>query len=502
MEAGMATAPAARGQREQRVSQHEQGKHGPRGGLARLMVPLTLVLFISNLDATVVSTAVAAIGRSLHDTAGAPWIATAYLLTSAVTTLVLGKLGDIYGRKPVLQFSIAVFLIGSVLCGTAHSMLLLVLFRGLQGVGGGGLNSLVMAITGDVVPARQRSKYQAVLGIVAIVALIAGPLLGGLFTDDLSWRWIFYLNIPVGIAALAAVTVFLHLPAPAAGTERGTGRRRVDSAGALLATVFTAAVLLTATWGGSAHAWGSPLILALIAVSLAALAGYLIAERRAAEPLTPLHLFRSAVFTISAAQFLMATMVLFVAMLYIPGFLQAVQHKSAFTAGLYVIPLLIGLIVATAVAGPLIAKTGRYKFYPVIGAVLTGASMAALCLAGAGSPAWTIIVPLVFAGAGVGLFVQVALLAGQNAAEYRDLGAATGALNFFKSVGGACGAAVFGAILTHTLPGGTVSAYHAVFGWTVPFMAVAFILALIMPEKPLSEEMIQVAEGKAEAPEY
>src|ERR1700761_2418407 len=184
-----------------------------------LMGPLMLVLFIANLDATVVSTAIPAIGRSLHDAAGDSWIATAYLLTSAVTTLVLGKLGDIYGRKPVFQFSIAVFLAGSVLCGTAHSLLWLVLFRGLQGIGGGGLNSLVMAIIGDVVPARQRSRYQDTPGILAPVARLAGQLLGGVFTDDLSWRWIFSLNIPVGIAALAAVAVFLHLPAPARAAE-------------------------------------------------------------------------------------------------------------------------------------------------------------------------------------------------------------------------------------------------------------------------------------------
>jgi MFS family permease len=248
--------------------------------------------------------------------------------------------------------------------------------------------------------------------------------------------------------------------------------------------------------------------MAIIGDVVLALAAYLAAERRAAEPLTPLHLFRSPAFAISAAQFLMATMVLFVAMLYIPAFLQAVQHKSAFTAGLYVIPLLVGLVVATAVAGPLIARTGRYKHYPVLGAVLTGASMWGLSLAGAGSPAWAVIVPLVFAGAGVGLFVQVSLLAGQNAAEYRDLGAATGALNFFKSVGGAFGAALFGAILAHALPGGpalpgqTVAAYQAVFAWTTPFMAIAFVLALLMPEKPLSREMIEIAEGKVEVPEY
>jgi EmrB/QacA subfamily drug resistance transporter len=468
----------------------------------RLMIPLMLVLFISNLDATVVATAIPSIGRSLHDLAGAPWIATAYLLTSAVTTLVLGKLGDMYGRKPVFQFSIAVFLAGSVLSGLAPGMVWLVLFRGLQGIGGGGLNSLVMAIIGDVVPARQRSRYQALLGTVATLALIAGPLAGGLFSEDLSWRWIFYINIPVGLAALVAVAAFLHLPAPVPVT-RVDGPRRVDGAGAALAAVFTTAALLAATWGGTSCAWGSPLILTLIGVSVASLAGYLAAERRAAEPLTPLSLFRSSVFSISVVQFLLATMVLFVAMLYVPSFLQTVQHKSAFTAGLYVIPLLVGLVAATAVAGPVIARTGRYKLYPVIGAILTGTSMGALSLIGADNGALAIVVPLIFAGAGIGLFVQVALLAGQNAVEHRHLGTATGALNFFKSVGGACGAALFGALLTHGLTAGhAVSAYQAVFAWTIPFMALALILAVLMPEKPLSDEMIDVAAGQAEAPEY
>jgi EmrB/QacA subfamily drug resistance transporter len=472
-----------------------RSQRAPRGVLA-LMVPLMLVLFISNLDATVVATAIPSIGRSLHDLAGAPWIATAYLLTSAVATLVLGKLGDSYGRKPVFQFSIAVFLAGSALCGTATSMLWLVVFRGLQGVGGGGLNSLVMAIIGDVVPARQRPKYQAMLGAVSTLALIAGPLLGGVFADELSWRWIFYLNLPVGIAALIAVAVFLHLPGPSAA-------RRVDVAGAGLATVFTTAALLAATWGGTSQAWDSPLILALIGVSVASLAAYLATERRAAEPLTPLSLFRSATFAICAAQFLMATMVLFTAMLYIPSFLQTVQHKSAFTAGLYVIPLLAGLVAATAVAGPVIARTGRYKIYPAIGAILTGASMAGLAAATAASSALAIIVPMVFGGAGIGLFVQVALLAGQNAVDHRHLGTATGTLNFFKSVGGACGAALFGAVLAHGLTSGAAAhAYQAVFAWTIPFMGLAFILAVIMPEQPLSEEMIEVAAGHAEVPEY
>ncbi|ACU74144.1 major facilitator superfamily MFS_1 [Catenulispora acidiphila DSM 44928] len=472
----------------------------PKRGLMLVMVPLMLVLFISNLDATVVATAIPTIGRDLGDVSGSSWIATAYLLTSAVTTLIFGKLGDMYGRKKIFQFSIVVFLVGSALSGAAGSMALLVLFRALQGIGGGGLNSLVMAITGDLIPARQRSKYQALVGIVATLALIAGPLLGGLFSDQLSWRWIFYLNIPIGVLALVAVATLLHLP-------RRTSSGRVDVAGGVLATVFTAAIMLFTTWGGTERPWGSPLILGLIALAVVSLIGYLLVERRAAEPITPLHLFRTGVFSISSAQFLIATMVLFVAMLYTPAFLQSVQHKTAFVAGLYVIPLLVGLVVATAVAGPVIARTGRYKIYPIIGAVLTGVSMFALTSADQHTATWALLVPLTFAGAGIGLFVQVALLAGQNAVDYKYLGVATGALNFFKSIGGAFGAALFGAILTGGLrdavgEGASAHAFQTVFAWTVPFMVLSLVLGLVMKEKPLSDEMREIAEGKAEAPEY
>ncbi len=465
-----------------------------------ILVPLMLVLFISSLDQTIVATALPTIGRDLHALTGAPWVATAYLLTSAITTLLFGKLGDMYGRKMIFQISIVVFLAGSALCGTAQSLLALVLFRGLQGIGGGGLNSLVQAITGDVVPARQRARYQAYLGIVATVALIAGPFLGGLFAQDLSWRWIFYINIPIGIAALAAVAAWLRLP-------RRAGSGRLDVAGGLLAAVVTTAVLLAATWGGTRYGWTSAPVLALLVTGVTALAAYLAVERRAAEPITPLHLFRNSIFTIASALFLLATMVLFVAMLYVPLFEQAVQHRSPFTAGLFDIPLLVGLVAATAVAGPRISRTGRYKLYPVVGAMLTGASVAGLSLAGQHTGAVAIAAAMVVAGAGIGFLVQVALLAGQNAVEHRYLGVATGALNFFKSIGGALGAAVFGAILAAALPAtpttaGYVPAFAAVFRWSVPFMALALVLALAMREKPLSEEMIEVAQGKAEVPEY
>jgi EmrB/QacA subfamily drug resistance transporter len=471
-------------------------------GIVLLLVPLMLVLFISNLDQTIVATALPTIGRDLHDTSDASWVVTAYLLTSAVTTLIFGKLGDMYGRKKIFQFSIAVFLIGSLLCGASASLAVLIGFRALQGIGGGGLNSLVQAIMGDLVPARQRSKYQAMTGLVATLALIAGPLLGGAFSEGLSWRWIFYLNLPIGLIAFATVAARLRLPRPAAPTGR------VDYAGSLLATVFTGAVLLLTSWGGNKYGWTSPVILGLLAAGVLALAVYVLVERRAAQPITPLRLFRSSVFNLAALQFFLATLVLFVAMLYVPAFLQTVQHKQAFTAGLYVIPLLVGLVAAAMVSGPVITKTGRYKIYPVAGAVLTGAAMYSLSHIDASTGSTALIIPLVLAGVGIGFFVQVSLLAGQNAAEHKDLGVATGTLNFFKSIGGALGAALFGAILNsalgHTSPTTAVEvhAFQTVFFWTVPFTALALAASLAMKEKPLSEEMIQVAAGEMEAPEY
>jgi EmrB/QacA subfamily drug resistance transporter len=459
----------------------------PRGLLV-VLVPLMLVLFIATLDQTIVATAIPGIGRALHDLTSAPWIATAYLLTSAVSTLILGKLGDMYGRKKVFQFSVIVFLIGSLLSGLAGSMPLLIVFRGLQGIGGGGLNSLVQAITGDLIPARQRARYQSYLGIVATLAIIAGPVLGGVFVDDLSWRWIFFINLPIGLIALVVIATRMRLPSR-------HSQRHADLPGGLLATVFTVAALLVTVWGGTRYGWGSGQIIGLIAVAAVALGTFLLAERHAAEPITPLHLFRSPVFSISAALFFLSTLVLFAAMLYVPLFMQEVHHYTAFAAGLFLIPLLVGLIGATGVSGALISRTGHYKVFPVIGAVLSGGGMAGVALSTA-APVWVLGLLLVVSGAGLGFFVQVSVLAGQNAVDYRFLGVATGALNFFKTLGGAFGAAIFGAILT------AEHSFAVLFGWTVPFMIVALLLALVMKEKPLSDEMIEVASGKVEVAEY
>ncbi|MFI9237467.1 MDR family MFS transporter [Streptomyces sp. NPDC053079] len=459
-----------------------------RGSTVVVMLPLMLALFVASLDQTIVTTALPPIARDLHGTAtDVPWIATAYLLTSAVSTLVFGKLGDMYGRKRIFQFSLSVFLCGSLLCATADSVPYLALCRALQGIGGGSIISLVMAVTGDLAAPRQRARHQALLGMVAALALVAGPLLGGAFADGLSWRWIFYVNLPIGAVAFVVVALRLHLPRPAEAAGR------VDVLGALVAAVFTTSVVLVTTWGGDRYAWGSPVILALIALGGASLVLYLFVERRAGDPITPLRLFRRPVFALASAQYLLVGMVLFAGMLYVPMFLQLVQRKSAFEAGLFVIPLLLGLVAAAALSGPVIARTGRYKFYPVTGAVLAGGAMALVSRAGPHTGALWLIVPLAVAGAGTGFFVQVALLAGQNTVGHEDVGAATAVLNFCRTLGGAFGTALFGAILAAGLhsprPGAAEStaAFHAVFGWTVPLMAVAFVLAFAMREEPLSE---------------
>ncbi len=465
-----------------------------------LLVPLMMVLFISTLDQTIVATTIPTIGDAFGAASSASWIATAYLLTSAITTLVFGKLGDMYGRKKIFQFSVVVFLIGSALCGVAPSMAVLIGFRALQGVGGGGLNSLVQAIAADLIPARRRAKYQAYLGIVATLGIIAGPLLGGLFADDLSWRWIFFVNLPIGVIALVVIGARLQLPVR-------RSKRSVDYLGALLATVFTTAILLASVWGGDTFAWTSAPMLGLIGLSVGGLVAYVICERRAAEPITPPHLFTSSIFTISTVLFFLSTMVLFVGMLYVPSFMQAVHGYSAFDAGLFLIPLIVGLIAAAAISGGRISKTGRYKRYPIAGSVLAAAGMGALGLVTAATPVWLLATLLVVVGVGLGCFVQVALLAGQNAVDGQDLGVATGTLNFAKTLGGAFGAAIFGAVLTAQLGGAGTAAsiaggYGTVFSWCVPAMGVALVLSLALREKPLSEQMVAVAAGEVDVPEY
>lgn len=471
----------------------------PRSKSLRVtMAALMLVLFIGTLDQTIVAAALGSIGQILGDAHWASWVATAYLLTSAVTTLLFGKLGDIVGRKSVLQASIAIFTLGSILCAFAPSMGWLVVFRAIQGLGGGGLSSLAMTVVGELVPARERARYQAVLGIVPALAIVLGPVLGGFIVEQLSWRWIFLINVPVGVVAIAMIAHGLNLP-------RYGGTRKLDLAGGLLATVFSSALLLGIS--GNGNAGNDPHV--LYTVSLLSLVTYLVVEYKARDPITPLSLFTNRIFVSAALLFFLATAVLFVGMLYVPMMLQQVFGYSPLAAGAAILPLLLGLIVATMITGSVVSRTGRYKIFPLIGACMAGASLIALGSITPSMPGWFAVTPLITMGLGLGFFIQVSVLAGQNAVTHAELGVATGTLNFFKTMGGAVGASVLGAVLARSMakmpeatPGYALNAYRAAFLCTSPVMAVAFLIALLMPEKPLSNEILLVAEGKVDVPEY
>lgn len=475
-------------------------RSSPEAAIQLLLLPLMMVLFISTLDQTIIATAIGRIGTALGDVADAPWVATSYLLTSAVTTLIFGKLGDMLGRKVMLQWSIAIFVAGSALCAASPSMFWLIAARALQGIGGGGLNSLVMAIVGDLVPPRERARHQATIGIVPAIAIVVGPVLGGLIVDHWSWTWIFLINVPLGALALWMISSRLHLP-----IARST--RRLDIGGASLAVLFTTCALLITTLAGTTFAWASWQIVGLGVVTVAALLAYVFVEHRAAEPITPLSLFGNSIFVISAALFFLSTAALFVGLLFVPLMLQSVFGHSAFVAGASIVPLLLGLIVASMVSGTLISKGARYRTFPIVGALLSGAGLGMLGFIRLDTSLWTVVLALVGLGSGLGLFIQVAVLAGQNAVAHRQLGVATGTLNFFKTMGGAAGAAVLGAVLAAGLAGAVtpvlaLAAFRHVFRDAATLMVSALLLAVFLREKPLSEEMVAVAEGRVDVPEY
>jgi EmrB/QacA subfamily drug resistance transporter len=468
--------------------------------LSAMLWPLMLVLFISTLDQTIIATALARMGEDLHDSINVSWVATAFLLTSAISTLIFGKLGDMKGRKKVLQVAIVLFVLGSVLCALAPTMLWLIGFRAFQGIGAGGLSSLVMAIVGDLVSARDRGRYQAMLGVVPALAIVVGPLLGGLIVDQWSWPWIFLINVPVGGLAFYLIAVRLRLPVRSIAHQ-------MDVSGALLATLFTVSFLLLMVQGGHAFAWGSWQALGLTAVSVIALSAYVQVQRFAAEPITPLRLFTNDIFSVSSALFFLSTATLFVGMLFVPLMLQNVFGLSALGAGSSIIALLSGLIGATMLTGTIISRTGRYKIFPILGALLSGLGLYLLGRLHVGTALWLIVLFLAVLGIGLGFFIQVVVVAGQNAVAYGDLGVATGALNFFKTLGGATGAAVFGAVLAPRMAHAAtaeamLAAFHSVFQGAMILMGLALVLALLLREKPLSPEMVAVAEGRVDVPEY
>ncbi|WP_225993907.1 MFS transporter [Actinomadura rudentiformis] len=423
----------------------EDGRSMPQGrDLYVILGALMLAMLLAALDQTIVSTALPTIVSDLGGLNHLSWVVTAYLLSSTASTPLWGKLGDQYGRKRLFQTSIVIFLIGSALCGVAQDMTQLIAFRAVQGLGGGGLMVLVVAIVGDVVPVRERGRYQGLFGAVFGVSSVCGPLLGGWFVDNLSWRWVFYINIPIGILTLIVIAAVLH-----AVSVRE--QHKIDYLGTLLIVGWAVGLVLMTTWGGTEYAWTSPQIIGLGAGSLVLIALWIYVELRATEPVMPPRLFTEAVFSQGSAISFVIGFAMFGAMTFIPIFLQVVHGVSPTMSGVHLLPMMLGMLVASIGSGQLISGTGRYKIYPVVGTPIVALGMW-LC-AGMDETTSTLSMSLRFAllGFGLGLVMQVLVIAVQNAVPYQDLGSATSGVTFFRQIGGSFGVAVFGSVFANQL---------------------------------------------------
>jgi EmrB/QacA subfamily drug resistance transporter len=488
---------------------------GPRQ-VRLVFCALMLALLLAALEQMIVATALPKIVGELHGLDKMSWAITAYLLTSTVGLPIYGKLGDLRGRKGVFQFAILVFVVGSALAGRAQTMDQLIAFRALQGVGAGGLMIGVQAIIADIVPPRDRGRFMGLIGGSFGLASVAGPLLGGYFTDHLSWRWCFYINVPFGLITMAVVAVVLKLPKP-------REKPRLDVVGSLLLAIVSVCLVLLTSWGGTEYAWGSGVILGLGAGAVAATALFLAAERHAAEPLIPLRLFRDPVFTITGLVGLVVGVALFGAASYLPTFLQMVDGATATESGLLMLPMMGGVVGASILSGQLISRTGRYRSHPIVGGALSVAGMWLLSRLDADTPRLHYSVWMAVLGAGIGMVMPVLVLAVQNAVRPADLGTATSANTYFRQIGGSVGAAIFGTLfadrltdaladrlpaqagaglpaaesltpqLVHALPPRLRDAYvqayadamPRIFLYLVPVLVLGLVLAFFLKETPL-----------------
>jgi EmrB/QacA subfamily drug resistance transporter len=483
--------------------------------LVPVFVALMLGMFLAALDQTIVSTALPTIVGDLGGLNHLSWVVTSYLLASTASAPLYGKLGDMYGRKPVFLAAILIFLAGSMLSGLSQSLEQLVGFRALQGIGAGGLMVGAQAIIADIVSPRDRGRYIGLIGGVFAVASVAGPLLGGFLVEAISWRWIFYVNLPIGALAVLVVALRLHLHTPAQ-------RHAVDYLGAALLTACVSAFILVTTWGGNEYAWGSPVIVGLAAAAVVLLAAFVWQERRAAEPVIPLSLFRSPVFRVANALGFVIGLAMFGAIIFIPLFLQLVYGVSPTSSGLRMLPLIGGLLAASILSGRIISRVGRYKAFPIAGTAVTTIGMFLLSRLDADTAPSLASAYMLVLGVGIGLVMQVLVLVVQNDAPARDVGVATSTATFFRSMGGSLGVALFGAIFAsrlahelaalpgtlaarfsggvnispaqvHALPAGArrefvlafVDSLRPVFLVGAGLTALAFLLSWLLPEVPL-----------------
>ncbi|MFI2779687.1 MFS transporter [Streptomyces sp. ALB3] len=475
---------------------------------------LMLTLLLAALDQMIVATALPKIVGELHGLDKMSWAVTAYLLASTIGLPLYGKLGDLFGRKSVFQFAIVVFVIGSALAGWSRTMDELIAFRAVQGIGGGGLMIGVQAIIADIVPARERGRYMGLIGAVFGLASVAGPLLGGFFTDHASWRWCFYINVPFGLVTLVVIALVLKLPKPAV-------RPRLDVLGALLLAAASTCLVLLTSWGGTEYAWGSRTILGLAAGAAGTTLLFLVVEHRAAEPIIPLRLFRDSVFNVTSLVGAVVGVALFGAASYLPTYLQMVEGVSATESGLLMLPMMGGIVISSVVSGHLVSRTGRYRVYPLVGGAVSAVGMWLLSLLDTGTSALEYGLWQAVLGVGIGLVMSILVLAVQNSVRPSDLGTATSAHNYFRQIGGSVGAAIFGTLfagrlsdaLGVRLPSGadlpdpesiTPQLVHAmepalrdayiqayadamprIFLYLVPVLLLGLFLAFFLKEKPL-----------------
>ena len=471
-----------------------------------------LVLLLASLDQTIVSTALPTIVGEFGGLAHLSWIVTAYMLATTIVTPIYGKLGDLFGRKIVLQGAILLFLAGSALCGLSRSMGALIAFRAVQGLGGGGLIVTTMAVIGDIIPPRERGRYQGFFGGVFGLSTVLGPLIGGFFVEHLSWRWIFYINLPLGLLALGVIAVAFTAPAK-------RQRPLIDVPGAVLMAVLLTSLVLFTSLGGHTFAWQSPTILGLGALALLALAGFIVVERRAAEPILPLPLFANPTFLVACVVGFIVGLAMFGSVTYMPVYLQVVKGMSPSTAGLQLTPMMGGVLITSITSGQIITRIGRYRMFPIMGTAVMTLGLALLATLGTDSNVWAAPVYMLVLGFGLGMVMQVLVLAVQNSVDYRNLGVATSGTTLFRSTGGSVGVALFGAIfaanlasgLASRMPGGITlptasdaaavaalspdirrvylevftAALHPVFLWAAIIAALAFVFTWFLKEVPL-----------------
>ena len=487
---------------------------GMRREILVVLPGLLLAIMLAMLDQLIVGTALPRIVGSLGGVAHLSWVVTAYVLASTITTPLYGKLGDMYGRKKLFMAAIVVFLVGSALAGLSQTMAELIAFRAVQGLGAGGLMVSAIAIIGDLVSPRERGQYMGYIMAVMMIATIGGPLLGGFITDSFSWRWIFYINLPIGGAALAYLAATLRLP-------KRRVEHRVYYLGAVILAIGTTAIVLVSTWGGTEYAWRSPQIVGLGALAVVALIAFLRVEARAQEPILPLHIFRNRNFTLVTSLSFLAGLAMFGAITFLPLYQQTVQGASATISGLLLTPMMVGVMITSLIAGQVTTRTGRYKALPILGAGGMAVGMYLLSMLGVNTSRVTSGLYMVVLGLGMGFLMQMTTLLAQNSVQPRDIGVASSSRLFFQQIGGSIGVSAFGAVFARRLQGALTSvspgvhlatgggqfnpatvkvlpaavrhdvfyaityAIQGVFLWALPGMLLAFALAWFIKEVPL-----------------